>query len=136
MHTVVTKIPHCLPFCFHIGRFEVSEASLVLELCKGAMRLPDGKIVTARANLLVSEEDERSFVIIRKADELDETPMYHVVTASPYVEIVYDWKRKTASRYKMKFYIEVSTSTAAAAVLSPRLTKKKKRKTDSFHSFH
>lgn len=103
------------------------------------MRLPkNGNIVTVRPNLLVSEEDERKFVIIRKADELDETPMYHVVTPSPYVEIGYDSKKKCAPKFKMKFYIEVSTSSYRCCCCPPaRLTvtkkKKTKKKTNSFH---
>eukprot|EP00729_Bicosta_minor_P021376 gene21376-12941_t len=104
------KLPLKISCIFGVAPFEVSEASVKIEMSKSVMRdTVDGSIRVVRPDLLVNPDDERDFVLIPNPDEMDESPMYSLLTRSPFVEMFYDRRRGSCAKYSMKFYIERPT---------------------------
>lgn len=127
------RLPLKVACIFGVAPFEVSEATVKIEMCEGSMRDPGGgdepppaadaeessngshkkkkkmekgSVRVVRPDLLINPDDERDFLRIMNPDEMRGTPMYRTLTQSPYVEIIYDRRRGACAKYVLKFYIE------------------------------
>jgi hypothetical protein len=97
------------PFEISTARFEFEIKSEEVEyLQNGTKFVPTDSQPNIRPDILVNTVDERELIIVRKAEELDASNTYRVLTAAPRIAMKYDMEKNHCPKFEVIFYMEVS----------------------------